>query len=63
MTKEQRNAIIELASKVANNGDSIETDAIECEGDDDLMALLSHAEILQRSIVALTEAVKAALES
>jgi 23S rRNA (guanosine2251-2'-O)-methyltransferase len=40
MTKEQRSAIIELASKVANNGDSIETDAIECEGDDDLMALL-----------------------
>lgn len=63
MTRAQRDELIRLASQVANNGDSLETDAIEAEGDDDLMALLSHAEILQRNLGTLAAAVRAVLES
>lgn len=58
-----RDEILKLVATLANQGDSIENDAIDATDEDDLMALLSHIGILERQASSLRDLVRAALEA
>lgn len=62
MTLPNRDKNIATATTIANGGDAIENDMIEAETEDDLQALLSHLEILERNVHQLRDNVRATLE-
>lgn len=57
-----RTELVNLAAKLANQSDSIETDIIAATDEDDLQAILSHLEILERQAAAIRSLVREALE-
>ena len=58
-----RDEILKLSHALANQGDSIEVDAIDAGDEDDLLALLSHIEIAERQLASLRAAVRQSLEA
>jgi hypothetical protein len=57
-----RTACVTIASKIANDGDEIENDMVSATDEDDLMAILSHLEILERNARRMRDMLRATLE-
>jgi hypothetical protein len=61
--KTNRMPCVDFASKaIANPADAIECDMIEAETEDDLQAILSHLEILERNTRTMRDMLRATLE-
>lgn len=61
-TLTNREANVKLAYSIAQNADSFEVDVIDASDEDDVLALLSHLDILERNVRKMRDNLRATLE-